>query len=66
MQVIIIDWMNILKQAIEGCGYLHNNYKTIHNDIKCGNIVLTSGPTYLKAVKVDFGKPCKIDEGKIL
>ena len=43
-----------------------NNYKTIHNDIKCGNIVLTSGPTYLKAVKVDFGKPCKIDEGKFL
>ena len=66
MQVIIIDWMNILKQAIEGCGYLHNNYKTIHNDIKCGNIVLISGPTYLKAVIVNFGKPCKIDEGKIL
>ena len=61
MQVIIIDWMNILKQAIEGCVYLHNNYKTIHNDIKCDNIVLTSG-----SVIVDFGKPCKIDEGKIL
>ena len=63
-QLKTIDWMNVLKQILEGCGYLHNNYKIIHNDIKCDNIVVTSGPTHLKAVIVDFGKACRVAEGK--
>ena len=42
VQITSIDWMNILKQIFEGFGYLHDNYKIIHNDIKCDNIVLGS------------------------
>ena len=43
---------------------MHGNYKIIHNDIKCDNIVVTSEPTHLKAVVVDFGKVCRVAEGK--
>ena len=42
---IAIDWIAILKQITKGCGYLHNDCKVIHNDMKCDNIVLTSGTT---------------------
>ena len=64
VQITSIDWMNILKQIFEGFGYLHDNYKIIHNDIKCDNIVLTSGTTHLRAIIVDFGKACRVAEGK--
>ena len=39
VQITSNDWINILKQIFEGFGYLHDNYKIIHNDIKCDNIV---------------------------
>ena len=63
-QLKTIDWTDVLKQILEGCGHLHDNYKIIHNDIKCDNIVVTSEPTHLKAVIVDFGKACRVAEGK--
>ena len=65
LQMITVDWMDILKQITEGCGYLHNNYKIIHNDIKCDNIALAAGHTSVKAVLIDFGKACQIGEGKM-
>jgi len=60
-----IDWMNVLKQILEGCWHLHNKYKIIHNDIKCDNIVVVSRPTHLKAdLIVHFKKACRVAEGK--
>jgi len=37
LQVIMIGWMDILRQIIKGCGYLHNNYKIIH--IMTSNVI---------------------------
>ena len=41
VQELTSKWKGLLNQIIEGCKCLHSEYKVIHNDLKCDNIVVT-------------------------
>ena len=49
---------------LAGLEHLHSQCKVLHNDLKDDNIVLNQTSTQVGAVIVDFGKACKIGEGK--
>ena len=61
-----MNWKNILLQIFEGINELHSVYKVLHNDIKSDNVVLEPGfsNSVVKAVIIDFGKACNVDQGR--
>ena len=66
VQELTSKWKGLLNQIIEGCNCLHSEYKVIHNDLKCDNIVVTLHNTAgnPRAIIVDFNKACKVGKGK--
>ena len=59
-----IDWKGIMVDILSGLEHLHSQCKILHNDLKDDNIALSKTLSQIRAVIVDFGKACRISEGK--
>ena len=65
--LLCIDWAEVIKQVVCGLEHLHNRHKMLQNDMKCDNVVLTvltTPPSSIRAVIIDFGKACEISKGR--
>ena len=59
-----VDWKGVMLDILSGLEHLHSRCKILHNDLKDDNIALSKSMSEIRAVIVDFGKACKINEGK--
>ena len=58
-----MEFVALIRQLCEILRYLHMQ-KILHNDIKCDNVMMYRDGEGLKCVLIDFGKACRIEEGK--
>ena len=54
----------IMVDILSGLEHLRSQCKILHNDLEDDNIALSKTSSQIRAVIVDFGKACKISEGK--
>ena len=58
-----MEFVALIRQLCEILRYLHVQ-KILHNDIKCDNVMIYRDGEGLKCALIDFGKACRIEEGK--
>ena len=58
-----IEFLAIIRQLSEVLEYLHV-HQLLHNNIKCDNVMIYKDLEGLKPVLIDFGKACKLGDGK--
>ena len=58
-----IEYLAIIRQLSEVLEYLHA-HQLLHNDIKSDNVMIYKDLEGLKPVLIDFGKACKVGDGK--
>ena len=58
-----LEFVGLIRQLCETLRYLDVR-KILHNDIKCDYVMIYRDREGLKCVLIDFGKACKVEEGK--